>query len=58
MKKKIFLFDLDGTLIDSSEGIINSVRYSVNKMGRELPDREKVKMVNYMWLHQNTNRLP
>lgn len=27
------LFDLDGTLTDSSEGIINSIKYSLKKMG-------------------------
>lgn len=29
--KKIVLFDLDGTLTDSSEGILNSVRYMLEK---------------------------
>lgn len=29
--KKIVLFDLDGTLTDSSEGIINSVCYMLKK---------------------------
>jgi phosphoglycolate phosphatase len=37
------LFDLDGTLVDSSEGIRNSFRYALDKLGREdlggrLPD--------------------
>lgn len=33
--KKIVLFDLDGTLIDSSEGIINSLRYMQEKLNLE-----------------------
>ena len=33
MAIKAVLFDLDGTLIDSSEGIIHSVTYALEKMG-------------------------
>lgn len=38
--KKIVLFDLDGTLTDSSEGILNSVRYMLEKKGLPIPDAE------------------
>jgi len=31
------LFDVDGTLIDSAPGILRSVRYSLEKMGCEVP---------------------
>ncbi|MFA9398483.1 MAG: HAD family hydrolase [Clostridiaceae bacterium] len=31
MKYKYILFDLDGTLTDSKEGIINAIEYSLNK---------------------------
>ena len=35
------IFDLDGTLTDSAPGIINSIRYAVNKLGyREMTDAE------------------
>ena len=34
--KKIF-FDLDGTLSDSKEGIMNSLYYAIDKMGLEKP---------------------
>lgn len=37
--KKVVLFDLDGTLTDSSEGIINSVRYMLEKLSLEIPDK-------------------
>ena len=33
MNKKLIIFDLDGTLIDTSEGIFHSVRYAEEKMG-------------------------
>ncbi|MCR5815839.1 MAG: HAD-IA family hydrolase [Ruminococcus sp.] len=31
------LFDLDGTLTDSAEGIINCIRYALEQTGREIP---------------------
>jgi dTMP kinase len=34
------LFDLDGTLTRSEEGIINCVRYALSKMGREIPQEQ------------------
>ncbi|GAA2909087.1 HAD hydrolase-like protein [Enterococcus pseudoavium] len=37
MKKNV-LFDLDGTLTDSSEGILNSICYMMEKLGLEIPD--------------------
>ena len=33
-------FDLDGTLTDSKEGILNCLRYALNKMGRPVPPEE------------------
>lgn len=35
---KFVSFDLDGTLLDTSEGIIQSVKYTVEKMGLTLPE--------------------
>lgn len=32
------LFDLDGTLTDSREGIVNSVKYTIEKLGGPIPD--------------------
>lgn len=36
---RYLLFDLDGTLTDSAEGIINCVRHASDTMGFEMPDR-------------------
>lgn len=35
---KAVLFDLDGTLTASGEGIVKSVQYALERMGREVPD--------------------
>jgi len=37
------LFDLDGTLTDSSEGIINSIVYALNKMKIPIEDQKTLK---------------
>ena len=42
MSWKYLLFDLDGTLTDSSEGILNCVIYALEAAGIEVPDREKL----------------
>ena len=38
--KKAILFDLDGTLTDSGEGIINCAQYAFQQMGYPVPPRE------------------
>ncbi|MCR4781327.1 MAG: HAD-IA family hydrolase [Lachnospiraceae bacterium] len=43
MKYKNILFDLDGTLTDSSDGIIKSVLYAYKKLGITPPDEEVLK---------------
>ena len=42
-KYRAVLFDLDGTLNDSGPGIMNSVRYSLKKMGYEIPREETLR---------------
>ena len=43
MKKyTTILFDLDGTLTDPGEGIINSVEYALNKYGIEVEDKKSL----------------
>lgn len=38
MNKKLLLFDFDGTVIDNSEGIYDSINYASDKMGLERAD--------------------
>ena len=42
MAYDIFLFDLDGTLTDSSLGITNSVVYALKKYGITVEDRRSL----------------
>lgn len=43
MEKKYIFFDLDGTLTDSADGIINSVIYALKSYGMEAGDREALR---------------
>lgn len=43
MKNKIILFDLDGTLIDSTEAICESFFKTFNALGYQAPDIEDIK---------------
>ncbi len=40
---KAILFDLDGTLTDSGEGIMKSVQYALEKIGKPEPDYHKLR---------------
>lgn len=40
---KTILFDLDGTIIDSQEGITNSVKYALASIGKEESDMDKLR---------------
>ncbi len=42
-KNTIILFDLDGTLIDSTEAILESFRVSYDSFGEIVPDDDKIK---------------
>ena len=35
MRKQHILFDLDGTIVDSSQGIFSSINYALRKLERE-----------------------
>ncbi len=37
------LFDWDGTLVDSSEGILESLRYAINSVGYPIPDEKTLR---------------
>ena len=45
-KLELILFDLDGTLIDSQNGIVNSIRYTLDKMG--LPSRGEDELISFI----------
>ena len=40
---RYILFDLDGTLTDSKEGIFNCIRYALEKLGEPVPDEGTLK---------------
>lgn len=42
--KKVILFDMDGTLTESGEGITKSVQYALEKMGKPEPDIKKLRV--------------
>jgi len=44
MKPRSILFDLDGTLTDSGEGIINCAAYTLEKLGLPVPSREAMRV--------------
>lgn len=44
MTKKTILFDLDGTLTDSGEGIINCAELALRHFGLPVPDREAMRV--------------
>ena len=43
MKKNIILFDLDGTLLNTEEGISKCVRYALEKFGIQEEDQKKIR---------------
>ena len=50
---KTILFDLDGTLTDSGEGIINCVIYALEKFGLPIPPRENLRYFVGPPLHES-----
>ena len=42
MMVKTVIFDLDGTLLDTSEGVVECVRYAARTLGCPLPPREQL----------------
>lgn len=51
--KKTILFDLDGTLTDSGEGIINCVIYALERFGLPVPPREALRYFVGPPLHES-----
>lgn len=52
LKKKTILFDLDGTLTDSGEGIVNCALLALEHFGLPLPDREAMRVFVGPPLHE------
>lgn len=52
MTRKTILFDLDGTLTDSGEGIINSVAMTLARYGLPVPDRQTLRVFVGPPLHE------
>ena len=50
---KTILFDLDGTLTDSGEGIINCVIYALERFGLPVPERETLRYFVGPPLHES-----
>ena len=42
MRYKYIFFDLDGTLTDSKEGIINSIKYALDSIGAPMPEGDAI----------------
>lgn len=51
--KKAILFDLDGTLTDSGEGIINCAILALERFGLPIPSREEMRVFVGPPLHQS-----
>lgn len=51
--QKTILFDLDGTLTDSGEGIINCVIYALERFGLPIPSRESLRYFVGPPLHES-----
>ena len=52
MEKKAILFDLDGTLTDSGEGIINCAAMTLERFGLPVPSREAMRVFVGPPLHE------
>ena len=37
MRRDLIIFDVDGTLLDTSEGVLSSVKFAIRNTGHELP---------------------
>ena len=42
--RKQLLFDLDGTLTDSQEGILKSIKFALEHFGYDVPDEETLQL--------------
>lgn len=56
-QKKIILFDLDGTITQSEEGILNSIIYTLKKYGKAVPEKQFLKQFIGPPLHESFMKL-
>ena len=56
MEQKVILFDLDGTLTDSGEGIINCVVFALEHFGLPIPPKVELRSVVGPPLHDSLAR--
>ncbi len=54
---KSVVFDLDGTLLDTSEGVLSSVKKMLDHMGYDIPDAETMKSFIGPPINKNLERL-
>ena len=57
MKRRDLLFDLDGTIIDSFEGVGNSYRYALSQMGIAVKNEKELRQVIGPPLSESFERL-
>lgn len=43
MKYELVVFDVDGTLLDTSEGVLSSVKYTIERFGFDMPDDKQLR---------------
>lgn len=43
MKYDLVIFDVDGTLLDTSEGVLSSVKYTIERFGFDMPDDKQLR---------------
>lgn len=42
-KYELVVFDVDGTLLDTTEGVVESVKFAINQYGLKMPSNEELK---------------
>ncbi|BBY42062.1 HAD-IA family hydrolase [Mycolicibacterium celeriflavum] len=56
-RPKLVIFDLDGTLTDSAQGIVSSFRHALGSVGAAVPDGDLANMVVGPPMHHTLRRL-